>query len=199
MSNFVPFPNGSVGRCLARCGLRSRRRAPSGAPCAPPRDHGAKPAALLYELAWRHSVTLEYIQPWLAEALFELATTTQPCAIGNRQKVEIALALLNNTRLHPFSSDDEPSTIDAQSAALLAIVDAHALYYPDAAAEGAYHRALVARDKLDYPELSRLVDSIAGEDPVWMLRKAAMLTELGRSGEVTELLSVAYGRLLDPM
>ncbi|WP_224007881.1 hypothetical protein [Cupriavidus pinatubonensis] len=154
-------------------------------------------ASLLYELAWRHSVTLEYIQPWLAEALFELATTTQPCAIGNRQKVEIALALLHNTRLHPFSSDDEPSTIDAQSAALLGIVDAHALYYPDAAAEGAYHRALVARDKLDYPELSRLVDSIAGEDPVWMLRKAAMLTELGRSGEVTELLSVAYGRLLE--
>jgi hypothetical protein len=55
-------------------------------------------AKLLYEIAWRYSITFEYIVPWLAEALFQVANPDQPCVLSKRQQMEIALVLLKNSR-----------------------------------------------------------------------------------------------------
>jgi len=51
-------------------------------------------AQLLYEIAWRHKITHEYIAPWLAEELFQVATADKNQGISKIQKIEIALILL---------------------------------------------------------------------------------------------------------
>ncbi|WP_114809730.1 SIR2 family NAD-dependent protein deacylase [Paraburkholderia kururiensis] len=152
-------------------------------------------ARLLYEIAWRCATTFEQISPWLSDALFEVAQLDQPCALSERQQSEIALALLNNARWLQPADDDQQRIVDEHVEALIVIIEKHAFYLPDSAAEVAYHRALAARDRLDYDGLAGLVDSISGEDVIWKLRKAALLMELGRADEATELLALAYGNL----
>ena len=153
-------------------------------------------ARLLYEIAWRHGITFEYISPWLSEALFDVAKLDPPCALSKRQQLEIAVVLLNNTRWLHADNEDGQRVIKEYTRALIDMLDKDAaLYLPDCAAEVAYHRALVARDLLDYNGLAGAVGSIVGEDPIWKLRKAALLMELGRSEEATQLLAQAYGEL----
>lgn len=152
-------------------------------------------ASLLYEIAWRHSITFEYISPWLSDALLEVAKFDQPCAISKRQQMEIAVALLNNTRWLQADSVAEQQVIDERVGVLIGILEKDAPYLPDCAAEVAYYRALTARDRLDYDGLTIAVKGIAGEDPVWKLRNAALLMELGRSEEATQLVAQAYGDL----
>jgi hypothetical protein len=156
-----------------------------------------KRAKLLYEIAWRHSTALEYIPPWLADALYEVAQLDQPCALSERQQAEIALALLNNARWLQVANDDEQRIVDEHTQALISILEKHAFYLPDSTAEIFYQRAFAARDRLDYDSLAGIVDSISGEAPIWKLRKAALLIEIGRTDEATELLALAYGNLLE--
>lgn len=152
-------------------------------------------ASLLYEIAWRHSITFEYINPWLSDALLDVAKFDQPCAISKRQQLEIAVALLNNTRWLQADSVGEQRVIDERVGVLIGILEKDASYLPDCAAEVAYYHALAARDRLDYDGLTAAVTGIAGEDPVWKLRKAALLMELGQSDEATHLVAQAYGDL----
>ncbi|MBC8726633.1 SIR2 family protein [Paraburkholderia sp. 31.1] len=152
-------------------------------------------ARLLYEIAWRHRTALEYIRPWLVDALFEVARQEQPCAISERQQAEIALALLNNARWLSPDNDEEQNVVDEHIQGLTAILVKHAFYFPDGPAEVAYHRALTARDRLDYDELEAAIAQISGEDPVWKLRKAALLMDLGHESDAADLLAVAYGQL----
>ncbi|WP_367188847.1 SIR2 family protein [Burkholderia sp. Ed8] len=152
-------------------------------------------AKLLYEIAWRHRTALEYMRPWLVEALFEVARQNQPCAISERQQAEIALALLHNARWLCPDNDEEQKAVDEHIQELIAILKTQVFYFPDGAAEIAYHHALAARDRLDYDELAAAIDQISGEDPVWKLRKAALLMDLGREGDAADLVAVAYGQL----
>jgi hypothetical protein len=152
-------------------------------------------ARLLYEIAWRHSITFEYISPWLLDALSDVAKLDRPCALSKRQQLEIAVVLLNNTRWLHANNEDGQQVIEERIGNLIGMLEKDALYLPDCAAEVAYHRALAARDRLDYDGLTAAVGSIAGEDPIWMLRKAALLMELGRSEEATQSVAQAYGDL----
>ncbi|MHB8321025.1 MAG: SIR2 family NAD-dependent protein deacylase [Acidithiobacillus sp.] len=152
-------------------------------------------ARLLYEIAWRHSITFEYISPWLSDALFDVAKLDPSCALSKRQQLEIAVVLLNNTRWLHADNEDGQQVIEERIGDLIGILEKDASYLPDCAAEVAYHRALAARDRLDYVGLTAAVGSITGEDPIWMLRKAALLMELGRSEEATQSVAQAYGYL----
>lgn len=154
-------------------------------------------AKLLYEIAWRYKVTFEYIQPWLAEALFQVANPDKPCSLSKRQQLEIALLLLKNSRwLEVNSASDYKETLDHISS-LVAILEKYSQYLPDCAAELAYHQALVARDALDYASIEILVEKIIGEDSVWKLRQSALLMEIGQFEEGKKLIAVAYGELRD--
>lgn len=148
---------------------------------------------LLYEIAWRHSVTFESITPWLAEELFKVADPDKPCSISKRQQLEIALVLLGNTRWLDASDELGKQAIRGNADTLISTLEKHAQYLPDCSAELAYHKALVARDTLDYSAMEIAAENITGEDSVWKLRKAALLTELGRFDEGEELIAKAYG------
>ncbi|MBU2859621.1 SIR2 family protein [Acidithiobacillus ferrooxidans] len=105
-------------------------------------------ARLLYEIAWRHSITFEYISPWLSDALFDVAKLDQPCALSKRQQLEIAVVLLNNTRWLHANNEDGQRVIEEYTRALIGMLEKDALYLPDCAAEVAYHRAVTSRNKL---------------------------------------------------
>ncbi|WP_434782882.1 SIR2 family NAD-dependent protein deacylase [Ferrovum myxofaciens] len=152
-------------------------------------------AKLLYEIAWRHSITFEYISSWLAEALFQVCNPDEPCGLNKRQQMEIVLVLLKNSCW--LVADDEvgKQVIQERVKVLVAMLEKHAQYLPDCAAEIAYHQVLTARDELNYVGMEALVEKIAGEDPVWKLRQAALLMELGRFDEGKMLIANAYGEL----
>lgn len=154
-------------------------------------------AKMLYEVSWRHNITFEYITPWLTEALLQIANPDQPCALSKHQQMEIALVLLKNSRWLDSSTETNRQATEKHIQILNGILEKYAPYLPDCAAELAYHQALVARDMLDYPGIESVVEKITGEDPVWKLRQAAMLMELGRSDEATQLIAKSYGQLQD--
>lgn len=152
-------------------------------------------AKLLYEIAWRYNLTFEYIAPWMAEELFKVANPDTPCVIGKRRQLEISLVLLKNSRWLEADDESGKQAIQEHTQALNAILEKHAQYLPDCAAELAYHQALVARDALNYADMEAAVEKIVGEDSVWKLRQAALLMELGRFDEGRVLIAKAYGEL----
>lgn len=145
---------------------------------------------LLYEIAWRHVVTHEAVPSWLARELLTICDPAKPCAITKKQQMEVALLLLKNTRW--FDSDEFKSIGQTTTA----ILERDAKYWPECANELAYHRAIVARNKFDYPTLECVVEKIVASDSVWKLRKASLLAELGRFEEGKNLVAEAYRELL---
>jgi hypothetical protein len=152
-------------------------------------------AKLLYEIGWQHGVTFDYIQPWLADALFQVASQEEPCVLSKMQQMEIALVLLKNSRWLDASDEEGKRVIQEYVLHLSDLLEKYAQYLPDCAAELAYHQALIARDSLEYAGVEALVEKIQGEDPVWRLRQAALLMELGRFDEGAKLIATAYGEL----
>lgn len=152
-------------------------------------------AELLYEIAWRHSITFDYIQPWLAEALFQIASQNDKCILSKHQQMEIALVLLKNSRWLDAGEESGKKVIEEYVKNVTGLLETNAEYLPDYAAEMTYHQALIARDSLDYGGMEASVEKIQGEDPVWRLRQAAVLMELGRFDEGAKLIATAYGEL----
>lgn len=152
-------------------------------------------AKLLYEIAWRHGITFDYIHPWLAEALFQVASQTEQCVVSRHQQMEIALVLLKNSRWLDASEEGDKKVIEEYVLHLTGLLEKYAQYLPDCTAELAYHQALIARDSLDYGGMDASVEKIQGEDPVWKLRQAALLMELGRFDEGVKLIATTYGEL----
>ena len=153
-------------------------------------------AKILYELCWRHTTAFEPMEGWLADMLFDVADPGAPTSIPRRHQLEIALALLNHGRSLPVETETERHAAERLESKLIGILEKYSDYLPDCKAEIAYHRALVFRDKLDYPGLAGVVDDLDGTDSVWKLRKAAMLSELGRSTASADLIRQTYGELL---
>lgn len=152
-------------------------------------------AALLYELAWRQAIAHSHIRPWLADALFSLVHPSPSHALTKRQQGDIALWLLNNSRWDTTDTEERKQAVETRNAALIKVVEDNDIYVQDASAEIAYYHALLARDSLDYVKLTELIPRIVGKDPIWKLRKMAMLVELGRSEEAIDLIASAYGDL----
>jgi hypothetical protein len=152
-------------------------------------------AKLLYELAWRYGISFDHISSWLVEAFIEIASQEEPCAISKSQQMEIALILLKNSRWLDTSKAEEEGPVDYYVGGIRSLLEKYAEYLPDCAAELAYHQALVARDCLNYAEMETLVKKIQGEDPVWKLRRAALLMELGRFEEGEGFVREAYREL----
>lgn len=152
-------------------------------------------AKLLYEIAWRHSITFNDIAPWLVEALLEVANPEHPCALSKYQQIEIALVLLKNSRWLNANDEAGKQTIATHIQVLNEILEKHTQYFPNNIAELAYHQAITARDRLDFATIEAVLGKIKGEDPVWKLRQASLLMELGRFDEGKELIAKAYGEL----
>ena len=146
---------------------------------------------LLYEISWRYGVTYEAIPSWLVQELLKICDPATPCVLTKKQQMEVALVLLKNTR---WMDASESETIDS---IVTCTLETHVKHWPESEQELVYHKAIVARDRFDYPLLESLVERIRAHDPVWRLRKASLLSELGRFEEGGSLIAEAHRLLLD--
>jgi len=146
---------------------------------------------LLYEVAWRYGVTYEVIPSWLVGELLTVCDPAKNCALVRKQQLEVAILLLKNTRW--MDSPESESIKQATSA----ILERNAKYCSQSNNALAYHHALVARDKFDYPGLEKFTEEIVSDDPIWKLRKASLFAELGQFNKGAELVKDSYKELLN--
>ena len=149
-------------------------------------------AKLLYEIIWRHIIKFEITPHWLVEELMKICDPLVPCVLSKKQQMEIALHLLKNTRW--FSATDD--TVISIREKTSEILNKHTKYWPESANELIYHQAILARYQLNYPALESAVDTLNDNDPMWKLRKAFLLGELGRFDEGEVLIISAHKELL---
>ena len=148
-------------------------------------------AKLLYEITWHHQVTFEAMPSWLANELLTVCDPDKPsCALSKKQQLEIAVLLLKNTRW----MDNPESESIFQTTSL--ILENGKRYWPESSDELAYHCAIVARDQFDYAAVEQHVEKITSGNPVWKLRKASLLAELGQFDKGETLVAEAYKQLL---
>ena len=147
-------------------------------------------AKLLYEITWRHQVTFAPMPSWLANELLTVCDPDKPCALAKRQQLEIALLLLKNTRW----MDNPESENIAQTTS--AILEKSKKYWPESSDELSYHGAILARDRFDYATLEGNAEKITSSNPIWKLRKASLLAELGQFDKGKTLVAEAYKGLL---
>ncbi len=145
---------------------------------------------LLYEITWHHQVTFEAIPSWLAKQLLAVCDPDKPSALSKKQQLEIAVLLLKNTR---WMAPPEAEHISAVTSAIL---EKGKKYWPESSSEVAYHNAIVARDRFDYSSLEEYSGKITSGNPVWKLRKASLLAELGQFDLGEALVAEAYKELL---
>lgn len=150
-------------------------------------------AQLLYEIAWRYTITFDYIAPWLTDALFKVAHSDDSFGLSKSQQMEIALLLLKNSRY--LTADNDSDAIQEQIKILTTILEANTQYLADCSAEIAYHKAVVARDELDYFSMEALIEKIEGEDVIWKFRKSSLLMACGRFSDSKLILVEAYREL----
>ncbi|AGU51537.1 hypothetical protein VAPA_1c44640 [Variovorax paradoxus B4] len=148
-------------------------------------------AKLLYEIAWRHTVSFELAHSWLAEQFYSICNPAVGCALTKRQQMEVALLLLKRSSWF----DDESSQKLAKD--VLKILEDNVRFWPEIASEIALHQAREARDRLDFSTMENKVESVAEIDPVQKLQKAAILAECGRFEEGEKLVKASFRELSD--
>lgn len=150
----------------------------------------SKRERLLYEIGWRHSLAFELTPLWLANHMIAVCDLQTPRAITKVQQLQLALLVLKCMRWH---DDDESVSLAKEAEAALEGGRAH---WPECADELTYQRALQARDRFDFSSLEAHADAIAPRDPVWRLRKASLLADLGRYKEAETQVTLAHRELL---
>lgn len=150
----------------------------------------ASRAKLLYEIAWRHSITYEAIPTWLVQEMLSASDLDTPSSLTRAQQVEMAAVLLRNCRMFP---QPDAASVEAAAKSILHIGEKHVAA---ARNEVAYHDALVARDRFDFAKLRTAVEQMVPLDAVWKLRKASLLGEVGEFVAGETLIAEAYRELL---
>lgn len=139
----------------------------------------------LLELAWRHDRGAQPLPPWLAERM-DAISTPEVLAESDPELVRaLARAVLGAARV----ADDE-MTLAARVArfeVLTAPGDLPALI--------AHERCLFACDRLDFAFVAENASKIDGDDPVWGLRRAALLYWVGETDEALRTIGAAVREL----
>lgn len=182
------YPGWLIAPASVRRDLDNQIHAPGVSPEALSQMTPDNRAKLLYEVIWLHDKTYEVVPFWLMQELLLICDPDKPCVLSKKQQLEIAAALLKNTRW----IDDAASLASAASA----ILEKGAKYWPESLTELNYYHAIVARDAFDYSALEEYVKKMGSLDPVWALRKAALLAELCEFEASKSLVEDAYRELL---
>ncbi|MBB4597832.1 SIR2 family NAD-dependent protein deacylase [Xanthomonas arboricola] len=146
-------------------------------------------AKILYEIAWRHEVSCLPIPAWLAGQILEVCKASVHNQISIRQLCEMALLALRSSR---WIDKEAREIISEESQKFL---EDKKGFWEEIPNELFYFKAGRARDNIDYSQLQVFVESIQPIDPIWQLRKAGLLCDLGRFDEAKNLVSNAFSRL----
>ncbi|MGC2162034.1 MAG: SIR2 family protein, partial [Silvibacterium sp.] len=124
---------------------------------------------LLFEAVWRHEVFFVPMLPWLRDCCRD-AVRSDEYWVDRASRDCVALALLRTAReerdVAAFTEwkayfEKQPNTES------------------DTAASLCYQECLWARDELDFQTLRKRLQKLSGSDPLWRVRRGALLCELG--------------------
>jgi hypothetical protein len=138
-------------------------------------------AAYLVERVWRLETSLLGLDEWTMGAVSSILAPP-PSEMTRPDQAFLFAALARQTRYDQDWPALEP---------LLARFEALA----PSSSEAAYERALVARDRRDLAELKARLPAVKGDDPVWNLRRAALMVELEDFEGASEELGLALSEL----
>lgn len=137
-----------------------------------PRDRGQA----VYESLWRLEISLLPVLQGLPEA-YEKIVLCDDCWSDPETRTFSALCLLRGAR--------ETRNRDTFQK-WITFVQEHLPTTPDLAPSLQYERCLWAFDELDFAELKKLIADLNGSDPIWKLRKAGLLCDLGNFRQARE-------------
>jgi SIR2-like domain len=137
--------------------------------------------AVQHELIWRRTVGFYPLDEGLAQCLTETVEASG-VIMPTGLRLEFAVALMRNAR---FSCDDE--ALDRWGK----LIESEAPPIDPNRIEAHYQRCLRARDRLDGQGLRDLLLHLDTPDPVWKLRKAALLAEIGEFAAATTTITEA--------
>ena len=127
----------------------------------------------LLELAWLHDRGIEPLAPWLAERMNAMLTSEGLAEADPDLLRALVRVLLGAARL----AGDEAMVASC-------VTRFEPLTTPgDLSAIVAYERCLFARDRLDFAFVAENASRVEGDDPVWGVRRAALLYWTGEQEE----------------
>lgn len=146
-------------------------------------------AKILYEVAWRHSISYAAISSWMAKEILLVCNSEQANELSKKHRLELCVILLKNSK---WIDVCDASNIRNSA---LEVLSAGEIHWADAAQETLYHKLKVARDDFDYQTLEDFVDKMSTKNSSDKLKKAAILAELGRLNDGAILVKDAYQEL----
>jgi hypothetical protein len=124
---------------------------------------------MLFEAVWRFETFYVPVLPWIRDYC-RYAVRNDECWIDRDARNFVAMTLLRTAR--------EERDVDV-FAEWTAYLENQQNVGPGIAAGVCYQQCLWARDELDFPALKARLAKLSGSDPLWKLRRGALLCELG--------------------
>ena len=136
---------------------------------------------LAAEIVWRHQVSFDLLTNSLERQVYEIVSQDKDHELPLEDRLILRRALTQAARRnHDVASFEERVEL------------LESLNSPVAVAEASYERCLIARKFQDYASMMLHIDKIDGDDPIWKVRRAALLSELGDSRLSVQLLYEAF-------
>jgi hypothetical protein len=137
-------------------------------------------AQALSEIAWRFEVTFHPLDDFLIAQFASCLRGSEQATLSKAEKMGIASLLAREFR-YRFNWDSfrEWTTYLGE------------LDDPEASARCQYEKALKAASQFDFPEITRIVSSVSGDDPVWHLRRAFLYCIINEFDKALEIIGEA--------
>ncbi|MDR3506960.1 MAG: SIR2 family protein [Caulobacteraceae bacterium] len=143
-------------------------------------------AQVLYELLWRTQTGLFRLNPAFCALITPYADPAKPCGLSKTHQLDFALALAVRAR------DDGA---ESEFSRWVGIIEEHAAPDSDLRAAAAYQRALWARHRGDIAMVEGIAAQVVGQDPIWGLRQATLLFELGQADKAEQIVTTTLADL----
>ena len=139
---------------------------------------------LAIEIVWRYQKCFASLPDTWEKQILDIVVRNADGPQPIKDRILLRVALIKEARRRHDITDFEER---------LELLEA--LNNADATAEAAYERCLMAREFQDYRSIITHIDKIKGDDPVWKMRHAALLSELGDSRKPVQLVYEALREL----
>jgi hypothetical protein len=139
---------------------------------------------LFFELTWRLDVAMHSLPDWLQEEIGHHANQVDGWEDESHRRF-VQVFLLKRARESSRDSAGE----------LLRALQADTTLEADVKAAVAYEACLQSKSELDFEGVQRGIAELKGEDPLWRLRRAALLCWLGKLSESESAVDEAISEL----
>jgi SIR2-like domain len=141
---------------------------------------------ILYELASRFDIAFWQIPDSLFALFQDIATPASDSGLSRNEHLTVATILLRTAR-----ENGARDSFDQ----LVQLIEQYSEIGSDFRAAVSYQKCLWSRDRLDFVNLSKQLQQLAGPDPIWGLRRAGLHCELSEYDKANELVAATLSDL----